>query len=100
VAQRSAILFLAALGDAARMSGQRSLRHEGSFARAKLGVLPDDLYVQGEPWPRAGRPFRHDPSKWTVTDDWPEHVPVNPAEIAVFEAWFADLFDELLGQRE
>ena len=86
------------LGDAADMPRQRSLRREGS--RAELGGLPDDLYVEGEPWPRAGRPFRHDPSKWTVTDDWPEHVPVSPAEIAVFEAWFGDRFDELLGQRE
>jgi hypothetical protein len=72
------------------MCGQRSLRREASCARTQRGVLPDDLYVQGEPWPRAGRPFRYDRSKWTVTDDWPDHVPVNPAEIAVFEAWFGD----------
>src|SRR6266849_3643948 len=31
----------------------------------------------------------------TVTDDWPEDVPVTEAEIAVFEAWFGELFDEL-----
>ena len=30
---------------------------------------------------------------WTVTDDWPEDVPVTEAEIDVFEAWFGDLFD-------
>ena len=34
---------------------------------------------------------------WTVTDDWPNDVPVTEAEIAVFEAWFGDLFDELFG---
>jgi hypothetical protein len=34
---------------------------------------------------------------WTVTDDWPEEVPVTEAEIAVFEAWFGELFDELFG---
>lgn len=34
---------------------------------------------------------------WTVTDDWPEDVPVTEAEIGVFEAWFGDLFDELFG---
>jgi hypothetical protein len=33
----------------------------------------------------------------TVTDDWPEDVPVTDAEIAVFEAWFGELFDELFG---
>jgi hypothetical protein len=36
-----------------------------------------------------------DPAIWTVTDDWPEEVPVTEAEIDVFEAWFGDLFDEL-----
>ena len=35
--------------------------------------------------------------RWTVTDDWPEDVPVTEAEIDVFEAWFGDLFDELFG---
>jgi hypothetical protein len=33
----------------------------------------------------------------TVTDDWPKDVPVSDAEIAVFEAWFGDLFGELFG---
>jgi len=33
----------------------------------------------------------------TVTDDWPEDVPVAEAEIAVFEAWFGEMFDELFG---
>jgi len=51
----------------------------------------------GEPWPFPGRPPKHDLSEWTVTDDWPERVPVTRAEIDVFEAWFGDLFDELFG---
>jgi len=34
-----------------------------------------------------------DSTSWTVTDDWPEDVPVTEAEIEVFEAWFGDLFD-------
>jgi hypothetical protein len=33
-----------------------------------------------------------DSTTWTVTDDWPEEVPVTEAEVDVFEAWFADLF--------
>ena len=28
----------------------------------------------------------NDPSTWTVTDDWPDEVPVTEAEIEVFEA--------------
>jgi hypothetical protein len=35
-----------------------------------------------------------EPLDVTVTDDWPEDVPVTEAEIEVFEAWFGDLFDE------
>ncbi|OXS99067.1 hypothetical protein B7H23_12740 [Notoacmeibacter marinus] len=49
------------------------------------------------PWPFPGRPPKHDLSTWTVTDDWPDPVPVTEAEIKVFERWFGDLFDELFG---
>lgn len=52
----------------------------------------------GYPWPFAGRPLRHDLSTWTIKDDWPEAVPITEAEVAVFEHWFGDLFDALLGQ--
>jgi hypothetical protein len=48
---------------------------------------------------RAGRPAPEDPTTWTVTDDWPEDVPVTEAEIEVFEAWFGDLFDEFFSTR-
>jgi hypothetical protein len=51
----------------------------------------------GQPWPFPGRPPKHDLSTWTVTDDWSERVPVTEAEVELFERWFADLFDELLG---
>ncbi len=51
----------------------------------------------GEPWPFAGRPPPHDLSTWTITDDWPDRVPVTEAEVDVFEAWFGDLFDEFFG---
>jgi hypothetical protein len=46
---------------------------------------------------RPGRLPKHDLSNWTVTDDWPERIPVTDAEVDVFEAWFGDLFDELFG---
>ena len=51
----------------------------------------------GYPWPFPGRPPKHDLSTWTVTDDWPDPVPVTEAEIEVFERWFGDLFDDLFG---
>ena len=46
---------------------------------------------------RIGRPTKHNLSTWTVTDDWPERVPVTAREVDMFEAWFGDLFDELFG---
>jgi hypothetical protein len=46
-----------------------------------------------------GPPAKKDRSGWTVTDDWPEEVPITEAEIEVFEAWFGELFDELFSTR-
>jgi hypothetical protein len=34
----------------------------------------------------------------TVTDDWPEKVPVTEAEIILFERWFGDILDEMFGR--
>lgn len=36
-------------------------------------------------------------SPWTVTDEWPEEVPITEAEIEVFERYVGDVFDELFG---
>jgi hypothetical protein len=64
------------------------------------GSLPDDLYDHLRPAARRrGRPAKRDRSEWTVTDDWPDEVPITEAEIEVFEAWFGDLFDELFSTR-
>ena len=79
------------------MSYPRIRRRRDRRGRAGLGVLPDDLYVETQPWPRAGRPVNRDLETWLVTDDWPERVPVTEAEVDVFEAWFGDILDELLG---
>jgi hypothetical protein len=72
-----------------------------SKAHDRTGEQPLDVYDYAHP--RAGRPRRavmqHDPTAWTVTDDWPEDVPVTEAEIEVFEAWFGELFDELFSTR-
>jgi hypothetical protein len=68
-----------------------------SRPRTSLGVLPLDLHIEPEPWPRIGRPPRHDVEAWTVTDDWPNPVPITDAELDVLKAWFGDLFDEMFG---
>ncbi len=49
----------------------------------------------GEPWPFQGRPPKHDLERWRVSDDWPAQVPITVAEVAVFEAWFGNVFDEI-----
>ena len=79
------------------MSRPRTLHAHNDHRRAAFGVLPDDLFIRDEPWPRLGRPVKHDVETWRVVDDWPVRVPVSDAEIDVFEAWFCDLFDELFG---
>ncbi len=75
----------------------RALRRHDRPGRTEHTILPDDLYIQLGPWPRPGRPPKHDLETWTVMDDWPAQVPVTSAEVDVFEAWFGDLFDELFG---
>jgi hypothetical protein len=62
--------------------------------------LPADLYDYArQPARRAGRPAPQDTTTWTVTDDWPDEVPITEAELDVFEAWFGDLFDEFFSTR-
>ena len=71
-----------------------------SRAHDRTGDEPLDVYDYAHPHTRRRRRVvPHDPSTWTVTDDWPKDVPVTEAEIEVFEAWFGDLFDELFSTR-
>ena len=64
------------------------------------GEVPDNLYDYVDlPARRVDRLIADDVPPWTVTDDWPDEVPVTEAEIEVFEAWFGDLFDELFSTR-
>jgi hypothetical protein len=49
--------------------------------------------------PRAGRsPMRLEPAI-TVTDNWPEIVPITDAELRVMESHLAKELDELFGPR-
>jgi hypothetical protein len=75
---------------------QKLRRQHAALSR----TAADDLYdYAGPPARRPGRRAPEGPSTWTVTDDWPEDVPVTEAEIEVFEAWFGDLFDDLFSTR-
>ncbi len=80
-----------------RDPGEMSRHRLSPRGRAAFGELPTDLYVVPGPWPRLGRPVKHDVESWRVIDNWPVRVPITDAEIDVFEAWLGDLFDELLG---
>ena len=85
-------------GDTAVMARTSKSRTRSITAQ---GVLPDDLYdYPRPPARRVGRPAPEDATTWTVTDDWPDEVPITEAEIDVFEAWFGDLFDELFSTRQ
>ena len=80
-----------------RNPGEMSRHRLPPCDRVVFGELPPDLYAVSVPWPRPGRPVKHDVETWRVIDDWPARVPVTDDEIAVFQAWFGDLFDELFG---
>jgi hypothetical protein len=57
-----------------------------------------DLYDYARPNLRlpAKRPLSDNP-RISVTDDWPEVVPITDAELRVIEAHFADILDEIFG---
>jgi hypothetical protein len=69
--------------------------HMSQMAREAPPDLHD--YLARSPR-REGCPRRSDrrPS-WRVVDDWPEQVPVNRHEVAVFAAFFGDILDDLFG---
>jgi hypothetical protein len=93
----SAILLANMQREIPSMARKRKSRTRNVAAQDSL---PDDLYDYAHPPARrVGRPARENTTAWTVTDDWPDEVPITEAELDVFEAWFGDLFDELFSTR-
>lgn len=63
-----------------------------------IGAGPSDLYDYIPPAaPADGRGRKEDGERLTVTDDWPDIVPVTEAEIRIIEAYFGDVLDDLFG---
>jgi hypothetical protein len=61
---------------------------------------PEDLYDYAyPPAPPAGRSLLHLDGAITVTDDWPEIVPITDAELRVIEGHFGEELDEVFGPR-
>jgi hypothetical protein len=93
VARTSAVQWI----DQAYHNGAMACSQE-SQRRVSTNAQCDDLYDYAvAPARPSQRRAKRTSVTWTVTDDWPEDVPVTEAEIAVFEAWFGELFDELFG---
>ncbi|WP_375552546.1 hypothetical protein [Rhodophyticola porphyridii] len=76
----------------------QSRQHSGKpiERRRPMGAAPLDLYDYLHPVTPTGRQ-RHSEKPITVTDDWPEIVPVTEAEVCIIEAYFGDILDELFG---
>ena len=76
-------------------------RRTDSNPPARLRLLraaPLDLYDYATQLPgRVVRLARHTPDTIVVTDDWPAIVPVTVAEVAIIEAYFGEVLDQLFG---
>ncbi len=63
-----------------------------------MGAAPPDLYdYAGRIDSPEKRTHRREDEQVSVTDDWPEIVPVTEAEVRIIEAYFGDILDELFG---
>ncbi|RRN64681.1 hypothetical protein [Caulobacter sp. 602-1] len=67
--------------------------------RSRQAQPPTDLhdYLQAPLVVQSERPPAPVSPPITVTDDWPEFVPVTDQETRIITAFFADLLDELFG---
>ena len=64
--------------------------------RRPMGTAPPDLYDYLRPVAPSGK-RRRAQEPITITDDWPEIVPITEAEVRIIEAYFGDVLDELFG---
>ncbi|MBS0222350.1 MAG: hypothetical protein JSR91_16580 [Proteobacteria bacterium] len=72
-----------------------STRHR---RRALSGQSAGDLYdYVRQALPRLDKRISRHDAPITVTDDWPEKVPITEAELRVVEAYLGDVLDELFG---
>ena len=60
--------------------------------------LPADLFDYVMPTRSRVAPQSLPDPELTVTDDWPEIIPITEAELRVFEAQFGNVLDEIFGQ--
>ncbi|WP_428481218.1 hypothetical protein [Pyruvatibacter mobilis] len=76
----------------------RSQRHNRTpIGRPQaMGAGPSDLHDYLLPVTPSGK-RRRAPEPITITDDWPEVVPITEAEVRIVEAYFGDVLDELFG---
>ena len=61
-----------------------------------MGTGPADLYDYLKPVAPSGK-RRCAEEPISITDDWPEVLPITEAEVRIIEAYFGDVFDELFG---
>lgn len=62
-----------------------------------MGAGPPDLRDYLRPVVPFGKRLRAE-EPISITDDWPEVVPISEAEVRIIEAYFGDVLDELFGQ--
>lgn len=89
---------LGVVADAGAMAHPRHTDSK-SAERPRLVVRPAplDLYDYAAPPSRTVHFPRHTPDPIAVTDNWPATVPVSAAEVAIIEAYFGDVLDDLFG---
>ena len=61
-----------------------------------MGAGPPDLYDYLRPVEPSGKRRRAE-EPISITDDWPEVLPITESEVRIIEAYFGDVLDELFG---
>ena len=75
-----------------RSSRQDRALYAGDTVAPLLGAVPSPAPLPDRQAPRQNRK-----TSITVTDDWPQAVPVTDHEARIIEAFFADVLDDLFG---